>query len=216
MITEEKVVITREKSLGQQYKLNFIDKLGIYLSSQRVINEVTNLGKPIKCLEVGCGFEARLLSSLVPHIDNAVGIDVCIAEHVKNTKKLKFIEGRVEEALKNLQSEQFNLILVISVLEHLSAPLTVLQKIHSKLSKNGILLINVPTWRGKFFLELIAFKLKLSKNAQIEMNDHKMYYNEKDLWQLLIKAGFKPSQIEMNYYKFGLNLFCKVTNTTIE
>ena len=208
MAINEMSEVNRNKSLGQEYKLNFIDNLGIYLSNKRIISEVKKLKEPIRCLEIGCGYEARLLTSVIPYIESGIGIDICVAEHLKSVKKLRFIECYIEEALKKLQDENFNLILSISVFEHLNEPIAVLQTIYKMLSENGVLLINVPTWKGKFFLELVAFKLKLSKNAQIEMDDHKMYYDEKDLWQLLIKAGFKPGQIEMNYHKFGLNLFC--------
>jgi len=67
------------------------------------------------------------------------------------------------------------------------------------------LLINVPTWRGKFFLEFSAFRLALS--PKVEMDDHKMYYDKRDLWPLLVRVGFRPSRIALNYHKFGLNLF---------
>ena len=44
----------------------------------------------------------------------------------------------------------------------------------------------------------------------IEMDDHKMYYAKRDLWPLLVRAGFKPSRIKLQYHKFGLNLFAIV------
>jgi hypothetical protein len=79
--------------------------------------------------------------------------------------------------------------------------------IYSILKPGGVLLINVPTWRGKFFLEFSAFRLGLS--PKMEIDDHKMYYDKKDLWPLLVQAGFKPSQLQLSYHKFGLNLFAK-------
>jgi hypothetical protein len=39
------------------------------------------------------------------------------------------------------------------------------------------------------------------------MDDHKMYYGRRDLWPLLVRAGFAPSAIVMRYHKGGLNLF---------
>jgi len=39
------------------------------------------------------------------------------------------------------------------------------------------------------------------------MDDHKMYYDERDLWPLLVRAGFAPSQIRCFSHKFGLNTF---------
>ena len=44
-------------------------------------------------------------------------------------------------------------------------------------------------------------------SPQVEMDDHKMYYDKRDLWPVLVKAGFSPSRIALRYHKFGLNLF---------
>jgi len=41
----------------------------------------------------------------------------------------------------------------------------------------------------------------------VEMDDHKMYYDKRDLWPLLVRAGFRPSRLRLSYHKFGLNLF---------
>ena len=68
-----------------------------------------------------------------------------------------------------------------------------------------MLLVNVPTWRGKAVLEFSAFRL--STSPAVEMNDHKMYYDKRDLWPLLVRAGFLPSAIRLKNHKFGLNLF---------
>ena len=43
-----------------------------------------------------------------------------------------------------------------------------------------------------------------------EMDDHEMYYDKRDLWPLVVQAGFAPSRIHMRYHKFGLNLFTVV------
>ena len=43
--------------------------------------------------------------------------------------------------------------------------------------------------------------------SEVEMDDHKMYYGKRDLWPILARSGFKPSQIRLKYHKFGLNLF---------
>jgi len=39
------------------------------------------------------------------------------------------------------------------------------------------------------------------------MDDHKMYYDKRDLWPVLVKAGFLPSNLKLRYHKFRLNLF---------
>jgi hypothetical protein len=66
-------------------------------------------------------------------------------------------------------------------------------------------LFNVPSWRGKWFLEYSAFRLGLSPKDEID--DHKTYYDVKDFWPLLVRAGFRPSGIRCFSHKFGLNTF---------
>lgn len=100
-----------------------------------------------------------------------------------------------------MEAPQFDVILMISVLEHLWEPQPVLTACQRLLHPGGTLVLNVPNWLGKRFLELSAFKLGLSPVC--EMDDHKMYYSK----PLLVRAGFKPSGIRMRYHKLGLNLF---------
>jgi hypothetical protein len=39
------------------------------------------------------------------------------------------------------------------------------------------------------------------------MNDHKMYYDPRELWPCLVRAGFRPRDIQCRRHKFGLNTF---------
>jgi len=57
---------------------------------------------------------------------------------------------------------------------------------------------------------LSAFRLNLSPPA--EMDDHKNYYDPNDLWPMLVRAGFLPSNITCRRFKFGLGTFaaCRV------
>ena len=34
-----------------------------------------------------------------------------------------------------------------------------------------------------------------------------MYYDKRDLWPLLVRAGFRPRLIRLRYHKWGFNLF---------
>lgn len=58
---------------------------------------------------------------------------------------------------------------------------------------------------AKPILELSAFTFGTSPAC--EMDDHKMYYSKRDLWPLLVKAGFKPSRIRLNYQHAFMTLF---------
>jgi SAM-dependent methyltransferase len=184
-----------------------VDRLGIALS-QRAIRRELSAGSELEVLELGCGFRAAHLVALAPRLKRGVGVDFRIAPELIGRDKFTFYEGTIEEALPQLQPATFDAVLMISVLEHLDDPLVAIEAVRKLLKPSGVLLINVPTWRGKRFLEFSAFRLRLSPRT--EMDDHKMYYDQRDLWPLLVRAGFKPSLIKLRYHKFGLNLFAVV------
>jgi SAM-dependent methyltransferase len=193
----------RSRSYGQG-GVSVVDRLGVYLS-RRAIER--NLGgrRGVVALDLGCGYHATLLRALRHRLSEGVGIDVRIAPEAHHVAGLSFVEASIEEALPLLDDASFDLILLTSVLEHLNDPLTVLEDCVRVGRPGSVVLINVPTWLGKAFLEFSAFRLGTSPAE--EMDDHKMYYDKRDLWPLLVRAGFKPSAIRLKYHKFGLNLF---------
>ena len=193
----------RSESYGQS-ELTFVDRLGVGLSERAIGRELPERND-LEVLELGCGFRATHLVALGPRLKRGVGVDIQIAPELRNHPNLVFHEATIEDALARLALEMFDAVLLISVLEHLGDPLAVLQAARNLLKPSGALLINVPTWRGKAFLEFSAFRLGLS--PKVEMDDHKMYYDKRDLWPLLVRAGFVPSLIRLRYHKLGLNLF---------
>jgi 2-polyprenyl-3-methyl-5-hydroxy-6-metoxy-1,4-benzoquinol methylase len=196
----------REQAYGQQ-PLTWVDRLGVYLSKRGILRHLPRRSD-LNVLDLGCGYQATLLRALLPHLTSGLGIDVRISPQAKQQAKLSFIESTIEAAVPELEEDRFDLILLISVLEHLWEPLPVLEHCRRVLQPGGMLFVNVPTWRGKYFLEFSAFRLGTS--PALEMDDHKMYYNRRDLWPLLVRAGFKPSRIKLKYNKFGLNLFAVI------
>ena len=159
----------------------------------------------MRVLDLGCGYQATLLRALQPYCFSGLGVDVRISPEARAIEKLSCIESSIEAALPELEDNRFDVVLLISVLEHLWEPLPILEHCRRVLRPGGVLFVNVPTWRGKFFLEFSAFRLGLS--PALEMDDHKMYYNKPDLWPMLVRARFTPSHLRLRYHKFGLNLF---------
>jgi SAM-dependent methyltransferase len=188
-----------------QNGLSLVDRFGVYLSQRPIRNVVTRYSSP-DVLDVGCGYEATELRSLLAHIRSGVGIDARVSAVAKAVPKLRFVEGTAEEALPSLQPASFDVVTMISVLEHLWEPLEPLRQCRRVLRSGGALVLNVPNWRGKEALEFATFRLKVSKTGDA-VDDHKTYYDKRDLWPLLVRAGFKSSEIRMRYHKFGLNLF---------
>lgn len=189
--------------------LSLVDRFGTWLS-RRMIRCSIGSRSDLAVLEIGCGYKAKNLFVIQDRAVKMVGCDFNIDPEVKKMKKFEAIEQSFETALPMLKGRSFDVVMLISVLEHLSDPLGTLICCNQILAPAGRLLINVPTWMGKYFLELAVFRLGLSLNGKKEIDDHKMYYDKRDLWPLLIKAGFVPSRIHLRYHKFGLNLFAVV------
>jgi SAM-dependent methyltransferase len=161
-------------------------------------------------LELGCGFAARNLFAIEDRASSLVAVDFNLSDAVKNHPKFVALESNIDGALPQMANRKFDVILLISVLEHLEDPLRILVECKKILRPGGVLLVNVPTWLGKIFLEFAAFDLKLAPKE--EMDEHKMYYDKRDLWPLLVRAGFLPSNLKLRYHKFRLNLFAAARN----
>jgi SAM-dependent methyltransferase len=195
--------IRADESYGQR-GLTVADRLGVWLS-QRAIRRYLPRRNDLEVLELGCGYRATQLIALDGRLKRGIGVDFHIAPELQALERFTFHEGAIEEILPKLENKTFDVVMLISVLEHLADPHFAIQSAWRLLKPSGLLLINVPTWLGKSFLELSAFRLGLS--PKMEMDDHKMYYGKRDLWPILVRSGFKPSQIRLRYHKFGLNLF---------
>jgi len=191
------------ESYGQQ-GLTLADRLGVWLS-QRAIRRRLPKRNDLEVLELGCGYRATQLIALEPKLKRGIGVDFQIAPELQTLERFTFHQGTIEEILPKLKSETLDVVMLISVLEHLAEPQFVIQSAWRVIRPSGMLLVNVPTWVGKRFLELSAFRLGFS--PKVEIDDHKMYYGKRDLWPMLVRAGFKPSEIRVRYHKFGLNLF---------
>jgi SAM-dependent methyltransferase len=200
---------TRTESFGQGYQPGPVDKFGVWLSARQIRRWIPEFrGKRVA--DVGCGFHATFARTVLGEVESATLVDVALADDLKAHPNVQAVEGALPAALAVLADASLDVVMMVSVLEHLWEPLEALREIRRLLRPGGIALVNVPSWRGKKVLELSAFKLGLSPAA--EMDDHKTYYDVADLWPLLVRAGFLPSQLTCFSHKFGLNTFavCRV------
>ena len=196
--------MSRQGSYGQTRKPTLVDRFGIWLSARRIRAYAGNpSGKRIG--DFGCGHDARIARSFLTSADHLVLVDLSVSPVLKEHPKDTVIEGELPDALRALPDASLDIILCNSVLEHLWAPLDAVTAFHRLLAPGGVALINVPSWRGKWFLEFSAFQLGLSPPE--EMDDHKAYYDPRDLWPMLVRAGFLPHNITCFRHKFGLNTF---------
>ena len=198
----------RAEAYGQSAALGPVDRLGVWLSARQLRRRARFAGKRVG--DFGCGFQAAFCRTILDEARHVTLVDVALADDLRRHPRITAIEGGLPESLARIPGQSLDVVLCVSVLEHLREPLAALGEFRRLLAPGGVCLVNVPSWRGKFFLELAAFRLGLSPGT--EMDDHKMYYDVRDLWPLLVRAGFQPRQIRCFPHKFGLNTFaaCRV------
>jgi SAM-dependent methyltransferase len=198
----------RSKSFGEGYNPTLVDRFGVWLSARQIHHYVPDFHNK-RIGDVGCGFHAAFSRTVLDRVASAALADVSLAPDLVAHPKVTAIEGSLPDVLSGFSSGTLDVILCISVLEHLWEPEKAIREFRRILAPGGVCLLNVPSWRGKRFLEYSAFKLGLSPAD--EMNDHKNYYDVRDLWPLLVRGGFRPSDIRCFQHKFGMNTFavCK-------
>jgi SAM-dependent methyltransferase len=189
---------------GQHRPPTPVDRFGVWLSARALRKHVTNFAG-LRLGDFGCGYEARFVRSVLDEVGHATLVDVALAPDLKADPRVTVIEGALPDALGAVSDNSMDVVLCISVLEHLWDPVSMLRELRRVAAPGAVCLVNVPSWRGKRYLEFSAFRLGLSPAEEIR--DHKTYYDPRDLLPLLAQAGFRPHEIECYKHKFGLNTF---------
>jgi SAM-dependent methyltransferase len=194
----------RNKAYGQAKPFTFLDWLGGALSRRRIEAEA---GPSLRgdLADIGCGYRAVLSRSWAGRCRSLSLVDLALDPGLRSLAAVRCIEGRLPGALSRFRRESLDMILLNNILEHLDEPQQVLGICRHLLRPEGRLLINVPNWAGKWALEFSAFRLGLSTPEEID--DHRRYYDPKELWPMLVRAGFKPSRIRCYRHKLFLNTF---------
>lgn len=158
-------------------------------------------------LDVGCGWDYRLLKTVEPFIGSGVGIDFKVQE--MESTKIKTVRMRMTDQLP-FESESFDIVTMLAVLEHLSDPLRMMSETERVLKKEGRLVLTVPSKIAKPVLEFLAYRLHIV--SEVEMKDHKQYFNHNDLRKLLCQSGMTIEQ--HRYFQMGMNNYCVAMKKT--
>ena len=187
--------------MGQSHTLSLVDTFGIWLSVRSLRRTVGDLSER-RLGDFGCRYNARTTRTLLPRVASALLIDVDVASDLGDDPKITAVRGRLPDVKAEVATSSLDIAICMSVLEHLSDPQLMLSELCRVLAPGG-LCRQCAHMGGKRFSEFSAFRLSLSPPA--EMDDHKAYYDPKDLWPMLVKAGFRPHDIRSRRHKFGLS-----------
>ena len=158
-----------------------------------------------RLLDIGCGWEARLLHAVEPRIASGVGIDFKAPE--LDTGKLTTISTRMDTTLP-LEDASFDLVTMLAVLEHLDHPGDILKECARILRPGGGLFLTVPSWYAKPVLEFLAFKVGIVNPDEIL--DHKRYFNREDLYALFESTdGLDIEEHAYFQWRFNNRLFAR-------
>jgi SAM-dependent methyltransferase len=197
----------REKAFGQDHRRNVVDRFGFWLSEVRIRRSAGGWsGKAVA--DIGCGYEAPLARAILDRAAAVTLVDLAIADDLKTHARVTAIEGVLPDALARIPTASLDVVVCNNVLEHLWQPRSALEQVRRVLRDGGVALLNVPSWRGKYFLEMGAFRLHVVPEREID--DHKRYYSPQEFWTLLVESGFRPIEIvRCHTHKFGLNTYAE-------
>lgn len=157
-------------------------------------------------LDLGCGYQGKLLQLLSNKIKHGVGYDISVSKKpIANNIKLK--SGQVDTKLP-FNKNNFDLVIASAVIEHVKHLNFLISEAYRLLKPGGQLLLTTPSIKARPLLSTLAqFKLLSRK----EIADHKRYYTKEKLINLLTKNGFSEKKIEASTFEFGFNIFVKAT-----
>jgi len=157
------------------------------------------IAKNSKVLDLGCGFDARLLEEIRGRISCGTGIDVSVKK-TPDEDKIKLLKGDLNQPLP-FSENNFDFVISLANLEHLNNWEESLGEICRVLRPGGILLLTTPSTFSKPVLEFLSFRLRLI--SQQEILDHKKYFNKKILTESCKRVGF--SYCRHSYFQFFMN-----------
>ncbi len=152
--------------------------------SSRIVERVARFVQGGKWLDVGFGNGSLLFTALewgfVP-----VGLDLRI-KSVEAMKKLGVEAYRLD--ILDLKNDQFNVISMADVLEHMPFPQKGLEAAHRLIAPNGILFLSMPHYKCPAWQLLDMAKA----NPYWGELEHFHNFTRQRLYSLLEERGFKP------------------------
>lgn len=182
--------LEKQKNLKNEIKYSLIDykkeesKLKTRLNL--LVKIILKYTKGGKVLDIGAGF--GLLSSIFAK----KGFDISIIEPLNSPYYLKKYKHKTYKLTLDKflfsNKREYDVILMIDIIEHLKDPLVSMKKLKTFLDKKSVVVIQTPNY--------MSLMSKLCKNWSWWMiEDHKYFFTQQSLLNLMDLAGYKPRYV---------------------
>jgi len=168
-----------------------------FIARQRFRAAYPHIRKGARVCDLGCGLDAAFLDFAGERIAHGVGVDDQVREGAGG--RWQRVRADVRVALP-LESEQFDHVVMLAVLEHLVEPEPVLREAHRILAPGGSLILTWPSAMVDPILKVLH-GLRLVSD-EMESDEHQKRIPAEALQQMLHRIGFS----DFLHYTFELGL----------
>jgi ubiquinone/menaquinone biosynthesis C-methylase UbiE len=175
-----------------------------FLRKLRLYKVIKHIPRGCKLLDIGCGNTASFLWTVSPKIKQGFGVDFKVSDF--ETNNIKVQQYKFQDNLP-FPDNYFDVVTMLAVLEHIEKEKEILEEVYRVLIPGGRLILTVPSIWSQPVLEFLSYKLKIV--SEMEIRDHKRYYNRTKLRNALTKTA-KFGDFHHQYFQFWMNNFCMV------
>lgn len=184
------------------YDFSLLDKLFLHLRLHIVKKNINFDNKSI--LDVGCGYHALNLQYIKQNYSpkHLAALDLNLNPDLEK-EWIECIIGNLEDWLES--NKKYDIILATAILEHIQHDEQFITSCYKHLSDHGVLVITTPSIWSQPVLEFLAYKLHVIE--EVEIRDHKRYYDKNSLENIFLHAGFQKNNIHHSYFELRMNNF---------
>lgn len=150
-----------------------------------------------KILDIGCG-EGLFAKALISVDREVWGVELdSVAAKRAEQVLFRVLGGAIEDVMKDLPDQYFDLIIFNDVLEHLIDPYGVIFSIKEKLTKSGMILSSIPNLRyGKVLFNFLYKKDFTYTVFGILDITHMRFFTIRTMKDMFTNAGYKIRLME--------------------